>query len=165
VCIYRDITQPEGVANICLEHKDMHIDGLCSIYMMTVFILPNSPFTLGRMFSEYESWCSGSKRTVFGKHSVYSRSTLAVRFRTDACGTALGSSKNVLRMFKIICIDLPNVACMCIREVFGKHSKNIRRVRKTFGKYASSSWCIRNEHFEVLGSVSFPVFSFMPPNV
>jgi hypothetical protein len=35
------------------------------------------------MFSEYECWCSGSERTVFGKHSVYSRSILAVRFRTD----------------------------------------------------------------------------------
>jgi hypothetical protein len=84
------------------------------------------------MFSEYEFWCSGSERTVFGKHSVYSRIILAVLFRTDVYGTAFGSSKNVLRMFKIIFIDLPNVACRCIREVFGKHSRNIMRVRKAY---------------------------------
>jgi hypothetical protein len=56
----------------------------------------NGPLTLGRMpfrmFSEYEYWCSGSERTAFGKHSVYSRSILAVRFRTDVYGTAFGSS-------------------------------------------------------------------------
>ena len=40
--------------------------------------------------------------------------------------------------------------------VFGKHSKSIRHVRKTFGKHASSSWCIRNELLEVLGSMCFP---------
>jgi hypothetical protein len=101
-----------------------------------------------RMFSEYECWCSGSERTIFGKHSVYSRSILAVRFRADAYGTAFGSSKNVLHMFKIIFM-----ACRCIREVFGKHSRNIRHVRKTVGKHTSSYWWIRNE---VLGSVCFP---------
>jgi hypothetical protein len=52
-------------------------------------------------------------------------------------------------MFKIIFIDLPYVACRCIREVFGKQSRNIECVRKTFVKHMSSSWCIRNE---VLGS-------------
>ena len=85
-----------------------------------------------------------------------SRSILAVRLRTDAYGTAFGSSINVLCMFKIIFIDHPNVASMCTREVFGKHSRRIRHVRKTFGKHASSSWCIRNENVEVLGSVCFP---------
>jgi hypothetical protein len=117
-------------------------------------------FTRGRMpfrmFSEYECWCSVSVRTVFGKHSVYYWSILPVRFRTDVYGTAFSSSNNLLLMFKIIFINLPNVACRCIREVFGKHSRNIRRVRKTFGKHTSSSWCIRNEHLEVLGSVCFP---------
>ena len=49
----------------------------------------------------------------------------------------------------------PNVASMCIREEFGKHS-GIRHVRKTFGKHASSSWCIRNENLEMLCSVCFP---------
>ena len=81
-----------------------------------------------------------------------SSSILAVRLRTDAYGTAFGSSKNVLCIFKIICIDHPNVASMCIREVFEKHSRSIRHVRKKFGKHASSSWCIRNEILEVLGS-------------
>ncbi len=42
------------------------------------------------------------------------------------------------------------------REVFRKHSRSIRHVRKTVGKHASSSWCIRNENLEVLGSVWFP---------
>jgi hypothetical protein len=50
------------------------------------------------------------------------------------------------------------VACMCIREVFGKHSRNIRRVRKTFGKHTSSSWCIRNGPF-TLGRMPFQMFS------
>ena len=65
-----------------------------------------------------------------------SRSILAVRLRTDAYGTAFGSSKNVLCMFKIIFIVHPNVASICIREVFGRHSGSIRHVRKTFGKHA-----------------------------
>ena len=84
-----------------------------------------------------------------------SRSILAVRLRTDAYGTAFGSSKNVLYMFKIMFIDHPNVASMCIREVFGKLSRSVRHVRKTFGKHASSSWCIRNENLEVLGPYAF----------
>ena len=40
--------------------------------------------------------------------------------------------------------------------VFGKHSRSIRHVWKMFGKHASSSWCIRNENLEVLGSICFP---------
>ena len=75
-------------------------------------------------------------------------SILAVRLRTDAYGTAFGSSKNVLCMLKIIFIDHLNVASMCIREVFGKYSRSLR--------HASSSWCIRNENLELLGSVCFP---------
>ena len=84
-----------------------------------------------------------------------SRIILAVRLRTDAYGTAFGNSKNVLCLFKIISIDHPNVAFMCIREVFGKHYRSIQHVRKTSGKHASSSWCIRNENLEVLGSVCY----------
>ena len=89
------------------------------------------------------------------KHSVCSTSILAVRLRTDAYGTAFGSSKNVLCLFKIIFIDHPNVASMCIREVFGKHSRNILHAWKTSGKHASSSWCIRNENVEVVGPYAF----------
>ena len=81
---------------------------------------------------------------------------MTVRLHTDAYGTAFGSSKNVLCMFKIIFINHLNVASMCIREVFGKHSRSIRHVRKTFGKHVSSSWCIRTENLEMLGSVCFP---------
>ena len=85
-----------------------------------------------------------------------SRSILDVRLRTDAYGTTFGSSNHLLCMFKIIFNDHPNVASMCIREVFEKHSMSIRHVRKTFGKHASFSWCIRNENVEVLDSVCFP---------
>ena len=94
-----------------------------------------------------------------GSYSVCSMSMLALLLRTDAYGTAFGSYNNLFRMFKIIFIDLPNhpnVASMCIREVFGKHSRSMRHVRKTSGKHASRSGCIRNENLEVLGSVWFP---------
>ena len=77
-------------------------------------------------------------RGANGSYSVCSRSILAVRLRTDAYGTAFGSSKNVLCMFIIIFIDHPNVASMCIREVFvsilgaygmyGKRSGSMRLV-------------------------------------
>ena len=98
----------------------------------------------------------GSERIIFRKHSMCSRSILDVRLRTDAYGTTFGSSNHLLCMFKIIFNDHPNVASMCIREVFEKHSRSIRHVRKTFGKHASCSWCIRNENVEVLDSVCFP---------
>ena len=84
-----------------------------------------------------------------------SRSTLVVRFRTDAYGTTFSNSNNFLCIFKIIFIDHLNVSFMCIRE----YSRNIRHVRKTFGKHASSSWCIRNEHF---GGAGFRVLSEHP---
>ena len=112
-----------------------------------------------RLFSEYEFGCSGSEWIIFGKHSLCSRSILAVRVRTDAYGTAFGSSKKLLCTFKIIFNDHPNVASMCIREVFRKHSRSIRHVRKMHAssrKHASSSWCIQNENVKVLGSVCFP---------
>ena len=46
-------------------------------------------------------------------------------------------------MFKIIFIKLRNVTSICIREVLDKHFRNIRYVRKTFRKNASSPMCIR----------------------
>ena len=88
------------------------------------------------------------------KHLVCSRSISAVRLRTDAHGTAFGSSKNVLCMFKIIFIDHLNVTSMCIREVFRKHSRSIHNVQKTFGKHVSNSWCIGNETFAGLHMLS-----------
>ena len=48
-----------------------------------------------------------------------------LRLRKDAYGTAFGSSKHLLCIFKIIFIDHPNVASMYIREVFGTHSRSI----------------------------------------
>ena len=75
----------------------------------------------------------------------------SIRYVLGAYGTAFGNSKNVWCIFKIIFIDHPNVASMCIREVFGKHSRSIRHLRKTFGRHASSSWCIRNENVEGAG--------------
>ena len=74
-----------------------------------------------------------------------SRSILAVQLHMDAYGTA------------------PKMCCACSKLfssiirmwhpcVFGKHSRSIQHVRKTFGKHA----CIRNEILEVLGSVCFP---------
>ena len=59
--------------------------------------------------------------------------------------SAFGGSNISLCMFKINFIGLPNVPSMCIREVFGRHSMNIRHLRKTFGKHASSFWCIWND--------------------
>ena len=72
--------------------------------------------------------CSGSIRCVLGANWLF--------------GSAFGSSKNLLCMFKIIFINLPNVASICIQEAFGKHSRSIRCVLKTFWKHASSSKCI-----------------------
>ena len=92
---------------------------------------------------------------VFGERTDHIREAY-IRLHTDAYGMAFSSSKHLLCMFKIIFIDHPNVASMCIREVFGKHFRSIRHVRKTFGKHASSSWCIQNENLDVLGSVCFP---------
>ena len=96
---------------------------------------------------------SGSSRCVLGSYWLFG----SVRMHTERHSVA---QKNVLCMFKIISIDHPNVAFMCIREVFGKYYRSIQHVRKTSGKHASSSWCIRNENLEVLGSVCF----FNTPN-
>ena len=84
---------------------------------------------------------SGSIRRVLGAYWLF--------------GLAFGSSKNILCMFKIIFIHLPNVANMCICKVFGKHSMSIRHVRKTFRKHASSSRCIRNENLGGTGKCTY----------
>ena len=66
------------------------------------------------------------------------RSILTVRLRTDAYGTAFGSSKHLLCRFKIIFIDHPNVASVCIREAFGKHSRSILGAYGMYGKRSGS---------------------------
>ena len=144
---------------VCGKHSPKNTPLFIRVILSQIEHFYYGPVTLARMpfrlFSEYEFGCSGSERIIFGKHSLCSRSILAVRLRTNEYGMAFGRSKNVLCMFKIIVIDHPNVASMCIREIFGKHSRSIRHVRKTSGKHASLSWCIRNEHLEVLGSICF----------
>ena len=66
--------------------------------------------------------------------SVCARSILTVRLRTEAYGTAFGSFKNVLCMFKIIFI----VASICIREVFEKYSGSILGAYGMYGKRSGS---------------------------
>jgi hypothetical protein len=74
-----------------------------SMLLYTIFIdenrlSPLSHFVMARLhWAECHSECFPNMNVgVLGaKHSVYSRSILAVRFRTDVYGTAFGSSKNV----------------------------------------------------------------------
>ena len=105
-------------------------------------------------WAECHSVCFPNRNlSVRGANGSYSGSIRCVP------GTAFGSYNDVLCIFKIIFIDLPNhpnVASMCILEVLREHCRSIRRVRKTFGKHVSSSGCIRSETLEVLCSVCFP---------
>jgi len=47
-------------------------------------------------------------------------------------GTPMGSSKNVLYMLKIIFIDHPNVASMCIWSAFKKHTAGTENVAEAY---------------------------------
>ena len=88
--------------------------------------------------------CSGSERIIFGKHSVCPRSILAVRLRTDAYGTAFGSSKKCVVHVQIN-FHRPSgrfqYPTESVRKACGKSSvssMSIRRVLKAYGKHTGS---------------------------
>ena len=77
-----------------------------------------------RLLSEYELWCSNSKRIIFGKHLVFS--SWCIR------NTLNGHGKPFLNSFKSICRDL---------KAFGKQSKvNMRKVFGLYGKHLVIYW-------------------------
>ena len=81
-----------------------------------------------------------------------SGSILAVRLRMDAYGTAFGSTKYFVHVQNNF--HRPSDCGVHVWEIFGKHSRSIPHVRKTSGKHASCSWCIRNEVFGLFGKHS-----------
>ena len=74
---------------------------------ITIARMPNRNLGVRRVNGSY----SGSIYSVLGAHWLFD--------------SALGNSKNLLCMFKIIFIDHLNVASMCTRKIFGNHYRGM----------------------------------------